>query len=102
MCVSTESEGLLCAPYEGLGKVEHVPGSTIVTANCGHAVWLSPQGQAFLSNRPDAVTVCTDCTHPRQWFNRPAVPGAVQAVIQHSSDPESVRRLVKLLGIQET
>ena len=66
-----------------------VEGSTVVTANCGHKAFISPQGRAELERRNNGLyLMCTQCQDVEALLQdkdqeKTIVPGAVSAISKH-------------------
>ncbi len=84
-----ERGALLCMPYLGaFAPADSVPGSYTMTADCGHQVWMSPQGAVFLEQH-DLLTICFHCRpDPRKVNGVKAVPGSFDAVAELSDKLE--------------
>jgi hypothetical protein len=94
---------LLLAPYRGHWEIVSYPSARVLKANCGHLVWLSPQGEGHVQT---CYTACCDCAE--ELIRDPnstgmAVPGALDYIRAHASDAEmrEVRAVMREFGIQE-
>jgi hypothetical protein len=72
------ADKIVCALWPG----PRMPGSVKVTCVlCRRDASLSPQGQAFVSQKPDSVIVCTECGRLAQVTPTRLVPGAAEAAL---------------------
>jgi hypothetical protein len=55
---------MILHPYSSLTPIRVPPGSRIVTADCEHRAWMSPQAQTYVATHTDIQTICQRCKPP--------------------------------------
>lgn len=68
---------LLCSPAS---DPLATPGSVVLTAECGHQVWVSVSGQKKLDEDPMVEMRCTDCFEPASDDSMESVAGAAEEI----------------------
>jgi hypothetical protein len=94
---------VICQPYGCYDEIFRMPPDTHITrAGCGHLIWITPPGEIFLLNHPEALTTCFAC-QPEADENY-LVPGARDAAVLafgHSKDVARFDRYIKRNNITE-
>lgn len=95
-------------PFSSAQEQGMMPGSELITANCGHLAWLSPNGKSWVAS--GVYTVCLRCDmqadHPAILGGVEesyAVPGTMSAVERHHGigAADQVRAIMRDAGIKE-